>query len=93
MPNITSFVVKSCNQNGIFPKNIKYFKNNSTLCNNIILNKGYSIIYKDALVNNDMLTYLPLQYNKLCDLCAVVKQNTVSPQLNLLIDFLNEKCK
>lgn len=93
MPNITSFVVTSCNKNGIFPKNIKYLKNNSSLCNNIILNKGFSIIYKDALINNDMLTYLPLKYNKLCDLCLFVKPNNHSEQIKILIDFIKEKIK
>ena len=90
IPNITSFLIKSCNKNDIFPKNIKYIKNHSTLCNNIIMDNGFSIIYREALINNNLINYLPLRHNKLCNLCAFYKENNESIILKDLVDFLNK---
>ena len=87
-PNITSNLIRCCNKNGIFPKNIKYAQNYSTLCNNVIINKGFSLIYKDSLINNSMVEYIPLRNPKMCDFCAYISPDNSSIILKEFIDFV-----
>lgn len=70
VPNATSYILNQCHANGIVPANIHYAPEYLTLYNWLIMEKGFAIMDKGTLFNEEFITHLPLQKEKNISWCV-----------------------
>ena len=69
VPNATSYILNQCHANGIVPANIHYAPNYLTLYHWLIMNKGFVIMDKGTIFNEEHVAYLPLLQEHYINFC------------------------
>ena len=88
IPNISSFVISECDRNGIHPSKVRYLDNYATLCNLVIMGRGFTILNKDCQISPKQLSFIPLPESDRVDFCAFCNPRFENPAVRTFFDLI-----
>lgn len=93
VPNATSYILNQCRANGIVPANVRYASSYLTLYHWLIMDKGFVIMDKGTIFNEEHMAYLPLLQEQCIRFCVYWSNETTNKTVPLFLEYIRSHHK